>query len=429
MATIDPRPVAIFPWGDVVEEFLGPLNLSVADYAACMRGGWLFGYVAALARQGRSAIIIHASENVSRPERLTHEETGAAIWLVPGRRSGGRLTRGRPSLSAAVQWGRTPLAAFAKILLKERCGAVLIQDYEHPRFDALVLLAGLLGLPAYASFQGGDVTLSPLEAMVRPRSLRACKAVICPSARERARLARTYHLTSDRLVDIPNPVDADFWSPTEKAEARVALGLPKDGFVVANHGRIDIHRKGLDVLLAAWARVRRARPEARLVILGSGQDRAAFAAMVAGLPGVEWRSEYVTDPPLIRRWLSAADAYVTLSRTEGMPVAPLEAQACGLPMVASDAHGLPDILPEGEASGGILVPREDAQAAASALIRLAEDAALRQRLGRAARANVEARYGLEAVGSALARTLDGDGRPARLAPSAAATVQAVSASG
>ncbi len=73
---------------------------------------------------------------------------------------------------------------------------------------------------------------------------------------------------------------------------------------------------------------------------------------------MRWLSDYTTDRSLIRHWLSAADAYVTTSRIEGMPVAPLEAMACGLPVVATDAQGLPDILANGEESGGLMVRKD-----------------------------------------------------------------------
>ncbi|HVI30655.1 glycosyltransferase family 4 protein [Phenylobacterium sp.] len=407
MATLDHRAVAIFPWGDVIEEFLDPLGLDAEDYARRMRGGWLFGYVAALQRHGRRAVIIHATERRRRPERLVHAETGAAIWLVPGRRSGQGAAQGRPSVRAALQWARTPFRGFARALAREGCDSLLVQDYEHARFDALAALAGALRLPLDATFQGGDVTLSPLEARIRGASLRRCRSLIVPSARERSRLSARYRLAPARMHDIPNPVDASLWRAGPRDAARQALGVAPGAVLALNHGRIGIHRKGLDVLIAAWKRAAAAHPAARLVLLGSGQDRDAFARLVADLPSVDWRSTYVTDPPLIRRWLSAADLYVTLSRTEGMPVAPLEAMACGLPVVASDAHGLADIFRGGEAAGGLVVPRGSIEGAAQALAALLADPARRQRLGRAAREAVEARYGLEPVGRALAALLSG----------------------
>lgn len=395
-----PGPIAIFPWGDVVEEFLGPLGLSLDDYVRRMRGGWLFGYVAALQGAGRPCVVVHASEQVTAPRRMEHADTGAPVWFVPGRRTGAGRTAGRPSLRAAVQWARTPFGAFSRVLKQERCAGVLVQDYEHPRFDALAALAAMHRLPLLAAFQGGDVTLSPLEARARRASLSRCRRVIVASARERERLSATYGI-GERLLDIPNPVDLGFWTPEPRLQVRRALGIGEDELLVVNHGRIDIHRKGLDLMIDAWGRFRREHPNARFVIIGSGQDDQRFAALASSVQGVRWLSSYVTDPPFIRRWLSAADIYMTLSRIEGMPVAPLEAMACGLPVVASDAHGLADIFHR-EAGGGLVVAGGEPAEAALALGRLARDGALRRTLGNEARRRVESAYGLGSVGAALA---------------------------
>jgi starch synthase len=116
---------------------------------------------------------------------------------------------------------------------------------------------------------------------------------------------------------------------------------------------------------------------------------------------VLWLNEFVQDRSVIRRYLSAADVYAFPSRQEGFPVAPIEAMACGLPMVAADAPGIPDILEGGEASGGLVVPRDNAVDLALALGRLLEDKAWGRELGRRARRRVESCFSLEAVGRQL----------------------------
>jgi len=395
--------VAIFPWGDVVEEFLDPLGLSYEDYVREMSGGWLFGYVAALQAQGQRVVIVHASERVTHPVRLVHPPTGAPVWFVRGERAA--ATGERPNRRAIAQWARSPLAAFRRVLIQEGCGAILIQDYEHPRFDALTVLARRMGLPVFASFQGGDVTMSPIERRVRAFTLRSCQAIVVASRRERERLTAAYRLGPAKIVDIPNPVDTDIWRAEPRGDARASLGVDPAAFLVVNHGRIDIHRKGLDLLLAAWREVVGQAPQARLVIIGSGQDHATFAERVQGVAGLSWLSSYTTDRGMVRAWLSAANAYVTLSRIEGMPVAPLEAMACGLPVVASDAHGLADIFREEEACGGLIVPGGEPGAAADALVKLSRDPAHAATLGAAARREVERRYTPATVGRELLKTL------------------------
>ena len=59
-------PIAIFPWGEVIELFLDPLGLTAEDFAERMDGGWLFGYIAALARQGRQEAALETLESAAR---------------------------------------------------------------------------------------------------------------------------------------------------------------------------------------------------------------------------------------------------------------------------------------------------------------------------------------------------------------------------
>jgi starch synthase len=395
--------VAIFPWGEVIEEFLDPLGLNLRDFTAKMTGGWLFGYVSALQSQGWRPIIVCASETVEALTRLEHAGTGAPVWVAPGKRSGGDATRPFPSLHVLEQYLRSPGRHFAAVLAQEQCAAVIVQEYEYFRFDLLCRLARRIRCPIYAAFQGGDITLSLIERFVRPWSLRHCNGLIVASARERARLVEAYPNLPAPIADIPNPLDTDAWRAEDRAKVRAELGLSARAFIVMNHGRTDIGRKGLDILVEAWKRFSAEHLDAQAIVIGSGQDHAAFARLLAEQSPhrLTWIDSYVTDRPQMRRWLSAADVFLTTSRTEGMPVAPLEAMACGLPVISSDAHGLPDIFAAGEEHGGIMTSREDVDGIVNALKRLAGDAGLRSRLGIAARKRVEQYFSIPAVGAAL----------------------------
>jgi glycosyltransferase involved in cell wall biosynthesis len=409
MATVESDPeagptVAIFPWGEVIEKFLDSLGLDLDDFVSKMTGGWLFGYVLSLQRQGWRPIIVCASDRVAKLTRLIHAGTGAPVWAVPGRRST-RLPGA--SLQCAEQWLKSPMRGFADVLSHERCTAVIAQEYEYFRFDQLARLGKRLRCPVYATFQGGDVTLSAIERLVRPRSLDLCSGLVVASARERTRLMQVYPRLRAPVVGIPNPLDCDEWRPLDRTQARSELGLPADAFIVVNHGRTDIGRKGLDVLVEAWKQFAEHRANAQAYLIGSGQDHTAFAQVLQerAPDRLTWISSYVTDRPRMRQWLSAADAYLITSRTEGMPVAPLEAMACELPVVSSDAHGLPDIFAAGEEHGGIVTAREDVHAIVAALERLASQPDLRSRLGRAARRRVEEHFSIPAVGAALSSFL------------------------
>jgi glycosyltransferase involved in cell wall biosynthesis len=394
----DAPAIAIFPWGDVVEDFLGPLGLELSDFVETVSGGWLFGYVEALRFAGFRPVVICASAAVQRSEHRIHRATGVSIWIVPGRSSALPYSSRR----SGAQWWRTPWRAFAAALLHERCTRMLVQEYEYARFDALAVLGRLMKIDVFATFQGGDLTLSRLEGWIRPWSLRLARGLAIASTRERDRLHSAYRRLPP-MADIPNPLAAGEWRPGSRLQARARLGLPPDLFLAVTHGRIDIHRKGLDVLVEAWRRFDRPAGGRRLVLVGAGQDDERFRALLdaAHLPSIDWQPRYTTDRSEIRTWLNAADVYVSASRVEGMPVAPLEAMASGLPVVCSRAQGLPDIFALGEGHGGILVPCDDPEAIAVGLRRLERDPSLAAALGVAGQARVDDHFSIEAVGQSL----------------------------
>ena len=404
--------VALVPWGDTFEQFLDPIGLDLADFVARMSGGWLFGYAAALRHAGWAPIIVVASSTASKIREERHRPTGTPIVILP---RDAAQPRRSATMRAIDSWRHAPVVAFAEVLRTYRCSAVILQEYEYARSDRFAGLCHAMGLPVFASFQGGDRTEARLEAFVRRHSMRRYAGLLVASSEEAARLNRYYPGLRVPVHGLPNPIDASEWRGHDRLEARRALGLDPAGFIVMNHGRIEVRRKGLDVMIDAWKPFA-ARDGATLVIIGTGADHDDFAARLAAarLPNLRWISEYRTDRPFLRRWLSAADVHLSTSRVEGMPVAPLEAMSCGLPIVATDAQGLSDILVDGEKSGGILVRRDDPHAVSASLRRLQDQPLARRAMGLAARERVECAYALPVVGAGLAAVLGNGSRNARL---------------
>ena len=242
------------------------------------------------------------------------------------------------------------------------------------------------------------------------------------AAEEADRLVAARRVDPQRVHRVTNPVDTDFWRPEDRARARQRLGIPDGALVVAWHGRVDMRRKGLDVLADAWSRVSAHHPDAnlRLLLVGTGQDDAGLRALIAetSMPGVSWLSRYA-EPEEVRARLAACDVWVSPSRHEGFAVAPLEAMASGRPVVLADAPGARELVPRGVEDGGVVVPRGDAAALARQLLDLLDAPQRRARLGRAARRRVEVHFSTGAVGGQLCRALVAAGvRPAarRLPP-------------
>lgn len=428
--------IALLHCYDLIEDFLDTIGVSLETFYNEFTGSWMFGYINALQSVGVRTVLFCISARVSETSRFTHAPTGATICILPASkiyrayrtvRSVRRQTlnldglsdapsehKSRPSLftplkSAVTSLGTylsTPLGLLARELRREGCEAILCQEYGYARFDSCVLLGQLMHLPVFATFQGGGYgARSFLEYPLRLLALRACTGLIIATQTEFQRVRAHYKVSTAKLARIFNPMDVVTWRATNHDEARVAIGIPLDARVVVWHGRVDIFIKGLDILLEAWNQICSDRPDKdlRLLLVGTGKDADKLRQQIATmqLRGVMWLDEFVHDRSIIQRYLSAADVYTLSSRNEGFPTAPIEAMACGLPVVAVDANGVPDILEGGEASGGLVVPREDAKALALALGRVLDDQAWGRELGKRARCRAENYFSSEAVGKQL----------------------------
>jgi glycosyltransferase involved in cell wall biosynthesis len=211
----------------------------------------------------------------------------------------------------------------------------------------------------------------------------------------------------ERLVAIPNGVDVARFTPPKPGEAaalRARLGLPADGFLWVYTGKLN-RGKGLEMLLRAWQRLASRHPRLHLVLVGSGAGQ--FLSCEAAL------RRFVTDHGLASRvtftgavanvedYLRAADLFVLPSDSEALPMALIEAMACGLPVVATRVGGIPDVVEDGV--DGRLIAAGDEAVLAAAIEGLLADPAARAALARAARAKAETGFSITAVAAAHER--------------------------
>jgi glycosyltransferase involved in cell wall biosynthesis len=244
---------------------------------------------------------------------------------------------------------------------------------------------------------------------IRARSLRRSSGLAICSGYEMRRVQQEYSLPDELLTRIPYPVDTNVWYPVEKNDARRKLGLPLAVPVLIYHGTIDLHVKGLDLLLHAFSELSKAPDlsNTHLLVIGNGKDHQEFRQRIESTRNerIIWRSEWVHEPEELRDYLSAADLYVFPSRADAFGISILEAMACGLPVVAARSRGVPDIFSEGEAHGGCVVPPGDAESLIESIASLLMDRARLQKMGRASLERATSEYSVDRVGSMLRQFL------------------------
>jgi glycosyltransferase involved in cell wall biosynthesis len=214
-------------------------------------------------------------------------------------------------------------------------------------------------------------------------------------------------LPADRIRQAPNGVDAERFrpaSPDERVALRTALGLPVARPLILFVGLMSPDKQP-HLLFEAWLRLQTDRALAStLVLVGATSPRqfeadAGLAADIrrrADEAGVGDRVIFVAPTNQVHDYFRAADVYAMPSIREGLPIALLEAMACGLPCVASRLPGATDVMIE-DGINGRLVPPRDAAGLASALSETIAHPAEASRMGAAARRTVEERYTLPRV--------------------------------
>lgn len=309
------------------------------------------------------------------------------------------LVRYQPLLIGREDKGNIPAALAGRVLLSpgpERVRAyapVLVHAHFGPDGLRALPLAARLGVPLITTLHGYDVSRSDAALLLsgRPSWMRyamrrralqrrgALFLAVSEALRRRA-LARFY--PPERTLIHYNGVDlADF--PPGPGGPNLIL------FV----GRL-VEKKGVEILLRAFAIVRRERPGAALAIIGEGPLRPRLER----LAGESVRFLGRQPPDAVAGWMRRATVLAAPSVTardgdaEGLPNVIVEAAASALPAIGTAHSGIPEAIVDGET--GFLVAERDAEALAARLLAILGDPELRGRMGAAARALAERRFDL-----------------------------------
>ena len=194
------------------------------------------------------------------------------------------------------------------------------------------------------------------------------------------------------LVYIPYRVDDRLFStsPEKRRLGRTRLGASGE-LIVLSIGRF-VPQKGYAELIRTFREIRRQRPDCRLVLVGGGPLEADYRRVAAEVGEPVTLIDWLDQAPLVEL-MAAADIYVQPSLSdlgEAMPRTVLEAMSCRLPVVATRVGGIPEVVHD---EVGILVDPGEPGPLAEAVLQLAADPDLRERLGAAGAAEAAATYG------------------------------------
>lgn len=262
--------------------------------------------------------------------------------------------------------------------------------------DVYGTMAASLAHAAVVSTKHNDdpFRAGPFRFVERALARRSSR-LICITGALRDFNVRRVGLPSDKIEVIHYGLDElpPAWGPAGGPE------LPEGARVLLAIARLE-QQKGLDVAIAALARVRERHPDTVLVVLGSGPLEAELRALARG-QGVEDAVHLPGRSGDVAGWLLRAEMLVHPARWEGFGLVLLEAMLASKPIVASRVSSIPEVVDDG--STGLLVPPDDSAALAAAIDALLADPARGVAYGSAGLDRARKRFSVDAMAR---RTLD-----------------------
>jgi phosphatidyl-myo-inositol dimannoside synthase len=275
-----------------------------------------------------------------------------------------------------------------------------------------------LGTPFGILLHGGDILILQHQVHQSLLKRRAAKALLSSAAV----LVANSQWTRDRCLTLLGELDIEtapglvqvvplgadhlFFRPgIDTRDVRARYGITPGRWLLSV-ARLTRH-KGIDTALQALALLRRAYPDLRYAVVGTGEEQRALEAEARAL-GIADRTRFLTDVPDrdLPALYNCAEIYLGVSRlmeqrVEGFGISLVEASASGLPVVAGRSGGIPEAVRDKQT--GLLVDAERPESVRDALAQLLNDAGLRARLGGSGRRAVEEFYNWDRVIAHLRR--------------------------
>jgi D-inositol-3-phosphate glycosyltransferase len=277
-----------------------------------------------------------------------------------------------------------------------------------------------LGVPLVMTFhalgrvrrlhQGESDGFPDARFQIEDELVKEADSVIAECPQDESDLIHLYDADASRIDLVPCGFDRNEFHPLDKAQSRERLGWPQDRFIVLQLGRM-VPRKGVDNVVRALSLCVHEHDEAAdLYVAGGNSDEANEIATpeigrlrgIARECGVDDRVHFVGrhGRAALKHFYNAADVFVTTPWYEPFGITPLEAMACGTPVIGADVGGIRYSVAHNET--GLLVPPKDPVALARALVTLKRDAKLARAMGDAGLARAHAMFTWASVAQSLA---------------------------
>lgn len=289
------------------------------------------------------------------------------------------------------------MPAFKTDMLRFMQKEQLSYELVHANFFMSALVAMELkketGIPFVVTFHAlghirrihqGDNDQFPKERItIEENAVKEASLVIAECPQDREDLMKYYNAPAEKITIIPCGVNTDELYPVNKAVARSLLGLPYNEKILLQLGRM-VPRKGVDNVIRALAKVKCRNAKVRLLIVGGDADTAKELSRLKQLADDLKISDKVyflgqKSREDLKYYYTAADLFITTPWYEPFGITPLEAMACGTPVIGSNVGGIKFSVADGHS--GALVPPKDPDALARRITALLQSPALLREMG------------------------------------------------
>jgi D-inositol-3-phosphate glycosyltransferase len=303
----------------------------------------------------------------------------------------------------------------------------LFYQLIHANFFMSALVAadikGITGIPFVVTFhalgcirkifQGGNDKFPSKRIEIEKRIVNEADHIIAECPQDKEDLLKHYNAPPNKITIIPCGFNAQEFYPIDRLVARMVLNLPTTEHIALQLGRM-VPRKGVDNVIRAVAKLRKTSLPVRLIIVGGEMEEADLMrdpeiSRLKSIAREEGVLDFVTfagrkNRDILKYYYAAADVFITTPWYEPFGITPLEAMACGTPVIGSDVGGIKYSVEDGKT--GYLVPPRDPDSLAVKMYELLHDPALLHRMKQQAIKRVNFHFTWTKVAQQMANLYD-----------------------